>query len=1272
MKNFLRYLSVLMCTALIMSSVPVFADGDTPGGDTPAVPTPTPTASATSAIEETSTVDSELTPTTDPAVTPTVDPVVTPTADTAVTPTVSSTETASPVHTESPTAGSTETPAASSAASPAASPVATPTHSPALRFGQSYAEMDITEFGADFDPAVKFPVVIENTSETALVWSSDREDIARFAAYDASGAPATSETPAESITYKLEVYSAGTITVRAALAADASVYAEMQLTISAVELILNEYQLSATEDDVLTLSVTLSDGTPIPADQIAWTSSGACAAVSDGVVKCLSAGDTVITAAWKGAQVSCSVSVAQRIVPITASSVEIYTTGTGRIEVKTADGSEIDMSRVKFISEGDNSAYFTVDAQGNISPVTTDGLISGGASSVTRQVQVSYRGGTANVLVTIKQAITCAALTGGAQYVDVPAGGQRSLSGLYELYPASHADYITDVSSTNAAVAGAYDWNTVSGMSPGQAEFVFTMASGMQFRVPVNVVITSAALQLSLPVGNLKAGDALSLGIDREPANANDALAWASSDTSIATVDENGNVTLVNPGYAVISVTAPFTGATASIELNIIRAAAGFQLYKGVFPDKTSYVLGVGKSVTPVIDVLPWDATYYGYTLVSSDESVVRVTGAKVTAVGVGYATVTATSLDGEASLTLNFAVPTKRKAITSFRLSSSRLTLYEGQSRTVKARINSSAYDKSVTWASTNPAVATVDANGKITAVAPGSATIYCLNSAGAYKSVSVKVKIQLPTKVKLNKRSGSMYPGQEYQLIATISPSTVVQPEALALSWTSSNSKVVMVTDTGYVYAIAPGTARITVTTANGKKAACRVTVKKRLATSVTIVNPYDCFQVGGIYDLDATVSPYDATYTSVKWTLADRNSRKRAKINSSTGEIYCMKAGTVKITATATDGSRKKQTITIQVVEVPLNSMSVTLDGRALSSGEWVNLEYKAAASAACSVDPQMQITWKSSNSRVASVDANGLVTATGSGTATITATAGGHYTFSFCVNVPYAENAPRYRALVIGQYQTSGVSGYLPFSVNSGAGIVDALELSDIDGSRYDVTYLTNLTSGSKVLSAINAKFADAQEGDVSVIYIMTHGLYKNGAYVWQLAKGKYLYASDVMDALAGIKGDVVIMVLSCRSGGTADNPATLTGMVSNLDSGGGAGSSYSIISASDNTKRASYVNTHVSAAYDFFTLGVCESLGWDMLDDVETASRADSDGDGSISLTELAASTQSITAAACSDFLAKYSDSAYWGPPEKCQTVTYYISPNAANLSIFKK
>lgn len=1255
MKKILNLLSFLICVSLIMSGAPVFASEDI-DGDEPPADTATTTASATA-----DPTASAATPT------PTPRETLPDETETASTSAPDKTEDASmpdPTGTASAN-GDRETSDVNRESEQTDAP------SPALRFENTAAEMDITEFGAELDPVSAFPVIIKNTSETALVWSSDREDIARFTAYDAGGVPADPSAPADEVTYRLEVYSAGTITVRAALAADESVYTEMRLTIT-VALALNASQISAEKGEAFALTASLADGSPVPADEIIWKSSADCVSVSGGSVSCLDTGEAVITASWKGGQAECSVTVTPRAVPVTAEPVEVYTNGAGRIDVRADDGSEIDMRYVKFISEGDNSAYFTVDAQGNITPVTTGGLIAGGVSSVKREVHIEYCGNTANVQVTINQAAAYAALTGGAQWVEVPVGGQRSLSGLYQIYPASHADYVTGVNTTNAAVAGVQDWNTVSGAAPGQAEFVFTMASGMQLRVPIRVVTASTALKLSLPAGNLKVGDVIAIGLVREPANADDTLAWTSSDTAIATVDANGNVSLLNPGYVEITVTSPFTGASAVIGLNVIRAATGFQLYKGVFPDKTSYVLGVGKSVSPVIDVLPWNATYGGYTLSSSNESVVRVSGKKITAVGVGYATVTVSSLDGEASLILNFAVPSRKKAVTSFRLSASKLTLYEGQSRTVKARINSSAYDKSVVWVSTNPAVATVDAGGKITALSPGSATVYCMNSAGAYKSVSVKVKIQLPTKVKLNKKSGSMYPGQEYQLVATISPSTVVQPAALALTWTSSNSSVAMVTDTGYVYAISPGSARITVTTANGKKATCRVTVKKRPVTGVTIVNPYECFQVGGTYDLDAVVSPDNATYKSVKWSLADSASRKRAKINSSTGEVYCMKAGTIKITATATDGSRKKQTITVQVTAVPLNSMSVAFNGRTLYSGEWVGLEYGASASAACSVDPQMQITWKSSNSRVASVDANGLVTATGSGSATITATAGGHYTFSFCVNVPYAENAPRYRALVIGQYQTAGVSGYLPFSVNSGAAIVDTLELSNIDGSRYDVSYLTNLKNGSQVISAINTKFADAKEGDVSVIYIMTHGLYKNGAYVWQLAKGKYLYASDVMNALSGVKGDVVIMVLSCRSGGTADNPSTLTGMVSSLDSGAGAGSSYSIISASDNTKRASYVNTHASVAYDFFTLGVCESLGWNMLDDVEISAKADANGDGFISLSELAASTRSVTAAACSDFLDTYGDSAYWGPPEKCQTVTYYISPKAENISIFKK
>jgi hypothetical protein len=213
--------------------------------------------------------------------------------------------------------------------------------------------------------------------------------------------------------------------------------------------------------------------------------------------------------------------------------------------------------------------------------------------------------------------------------------------------------------------------------------------------------------------------------------------------------------------------------------------------------------------------------------------------------------------------------------------------------------------------------------------------------------------------------------------------------------------------------------------------------------------------------------------------------------------------------------------------------------------------------------------MYIEWKSSNSRVASVK-NGVVTATGAGTATITAIAHGLYEYSFTVTVPKDENQPTYRALVVAQYQTSSAKGYLPFSKNCQKGVYDALGESAVGGARYEISYRSNLTSASQLKSAIQSAFADAKEGDVSFIYLLSHGTFKDGSYIWHLYSGSggaTVPASTIISAMKGVKGHVVLVIPSCYSGGDENVSTTLTYMVRAADQAAGEGTSYSGIFAS---------------------------------------------------------------------------------------------------------
>ena len=74
----------------------------------------------------------------------------------------------------------------------------------------------------------------------------------------------------------------------------------------------------------------------------------------------------------------------------------------------------------------------------------------------------------------------------------------------------------------------------------------------------------------------------------------------------------------------------------------------------------------------------------------------------------------------------------------------------------------------------------------------------------------------------------------------------------------------------------------------------------------------------------------------------------------------------------------------------------------------------------------------------------------------------------------------------------------------------------------------------------------------------------------------------------------------------------------------------------------------------------------------MLTSTEAADSADANGDGLITLKELAKSTAKITREECARFIAEYGGAAYWGPTQKRQDVSYYLSPNAGDAAVFAK
>ncbi len=166
---------------------------------------------------------------------------------------------------------------------------------------------------------------------------------------------------------------------------------------------------------------------------------------------------------------------------------------------------------------------------------------------------------------------------------------------------------------------------------------------------------------------------------------------------------------------------------------------------------------------------------------------------------------------------------------VTSITLSPSSLTLSVGSNQTLTATIlPSDASNKGITWSSSNTSVATVDQTGKVTAVMAGSCTITATAKDGSGKKGTCAVTINgiEVTSITLSPSSLTLSVGSNQTLTATILPSDASNK---GLTWSSSNTSVATVDQTGKVTAVMAGSCTITATAkdGSGKKGTCAVTI-------------------------------------------------------------------------------------------------------------------------------------------------------------------------------------------------------------------------------------------------------------------------------------------------------------------------------------------------------------------------------------------------------------------------------------------------------------
>ena len=225
----------------------------------------------------------------------------------------------------------------------------------------------------------------------------------------------------------------------------------------------------------------------------------------------------------------------------------------------------------------------------------------------------------------------------------------------------------------------------------------------------------------------------------------------------------------------------------------------------------------------------------------SSDKSVAKVSKGKITARKTGTAVITATYQGATASCRV---VVTNYKQVKSLKLNPKKLDLALNGSQQLALTIRpADAYQPAITWASSNPSVASVDENGWVAGLSGGVATITATSANGKKASCKVTVKEIKPTAVRFTKPSYSLAPGDTVSTQIEMTPASVSNP---AVRYATSDAGVATVSDAGVITVVGYGSAVITVTCAADAsvKGACRVSVlqpgHKRLEGLTIGINP------------------------------------------------------------------------------------------------------------------------------------------------------------------------------------------------------------------------------------------------------------------------------------------------------------------------------------------------------------------------------------------------------------------------------------------------
>jgi uncharacterized protein YjdB len=548
--------------------------------------------------------------------------------------------------------------------------------------------------------------------------------------------------------------------------------------------------------------------------------------------------------------------------------------------------------------------------------------------------------------------------------------------------------------SSNPAVATVNSQGLISGIAAGTTT-ISAVSDGRVASQALTVVVPSPSRVVVIPeMARLTRGSRTKLAAEVRDQLGNvlpsASVSWSSMNPTVATVSSAGEVTAVGEGTALVRASSAGLADTAVVSVEGIPVAS-----VAVSPAAVTLFPGQQQSASAVaLDASGNQLSDRPVSWTSSNPEIATVSNnGLITAIAIGSAFVTANIEGKSASVSVTVNAPPPLPAATVLvTLATNSVTV--GQSVQAFARVldaqGNELSGRPVSWSSANPTVATVNANGVVTAVSAGSATIVAQREGvQGFAVLNVEPPPQSPVaSIELSAPRTDLAVGDSVALGVTLRDAAGNVLLGRTVAFSSSLQSVATVSVNGVVTGRGEGNATITATS-EGVSRSLGINVRWPVG-SVSVTLGASTLLPGQGTQAEALVLSPSGTALSGRAVSWSSSNTAVATVNAS-GYVTAVAAGSAQIIATS-EGKSGSATLTVQVPPAPVATVSVTLSASTLLPGQGTQATV-VLRDASGNVLTGRAVSWSSSNTAVATVNASGYVTAVAAGSAQIIATSEG---------------------------------------------------------------------------------------------------------------------------------------------------------------------------------------------------------------------------------------------------------------------------------------